>query len=103
MKNIKKISFLVLLILIIFLFCFIYVIFFYKGDYNNKVNWYSNNKYIGHALYGLDQYSYLNSKESLEFGYSKGIKVMEVDLLYTSDDKIIANHVWNDNIVLTYS
>ena len=50
-------------------------------------------------MYGINNDTYTNSKESLEYGYSKGIRIMEVDLLYTSDNRIVANHFWTDDIL----
>ena len=91
-----------LTILIFVLFFIIYVLFLYKNNNDYNREWYASNKYIGHALYGIGNYSYTNSRESLEYGYSKGIRVMEVDLLYTSDNKIVANHFWFNNDILSY-
>lgn len=93
----------ILSILILILLSVVYVIFLYRNNDNNDNEWYTNNKYLGHALYGIDGNDYTNSMESLEYGYSKGIRVMEVDLLYTKDNHIVANHFWEFDYVLDYN
>lgn len=97
----KKLMMFIFVTLIIILFFFIYFMFFYKVD-NDMMAWYNNNQYIGHALYGIDGCDYVNSSDSLEYGYSKGIRVMEVDLLYTSDNELVVNHDWEYGIIKTY-
>ena len=97
----KKIIRIILIILILILLAFLYLIFLYKVD-NKEYAWYGDNKYIGHAFYGIDGLSYVNSSEALECGYDKGIRVMETDLIYTSDKRIVINHDWNNTGILTY-
>ena len=51
-----------------------------------------NSKTIAHALGGVDNKSYLNSKEAFETNYNKGFRFFEADLTYTSDKKVVLNH-----------
>ena len=82
-----------IIILVLYL---IYFMVFLKLD--NDKSFFRNVKLIGHATYGIDNIDYTNSVESLKLGYDNGIRVMEVDFLFTSDGEIVLNHYWmNDN------
>tara|TARA_B100000902_G_C27186771_1_gene851751 strand:+ start:8 stop:787 length:780 start_codon:yes stop_codon:yes gene_type:complete len=50
--------------------------------------------FIAHAGGSIDSYVYTNSLESLEKNYSLGARYFELDLLVTSDKKIVAAHDW---------
>ena len=82
-------------IIIIFL---LYVIFFFTIKKNDNNNLLYNTKFIGHAFYGVDNIDYTNSKEAFKKGYDNGIKIMEVDFLFTSDRKLVLNHFWEDSV-----
>lgn len=56
--------------------------------------WVKNNKFVAHALGGIDGKAYTNSLEALEASYKKGYKVFEVDLVLTSDKELAARHDW---------
>ena len=60
-------------------------------------------KFIGHGIYGIDNISYTNSFESLELAIKNEIKVVEVDFLFTSDGELVLNHLWNNNIDVSYN
>ncbi len=47
-----------------------------KFDYS----WTKNNKYIAHALGGINEDYYTNSLEALEYNYKRGLRVFEADL-----------------------
>ena len=81
--------------IVILVSCLIYFTMFFKLD--SEKSFFKNINYIGHATYGIDNIDYTNSKESLKFGYDKGIRVMEVDFLFTSDDELVLNHYWMGN------
>ncbi|MGL4335443.1 MAG: phosphatidylinositol-specific phospholipase C/glycerophosphodiester phosphodiesterase family protein [Turicibacter sp.] len=51
--------------------------------------------YVAHALGGIDGYPYTNSLEAFESNYEEGYKLFEVDLLFTSDDELVARHEWS--------
>ena len=89
------ISFLVLLLL----GYLIYFLLFMRAKDNDleKV------KFIGHGIYGIDNISYTNSFESLELAIKNEIKVVEVDFLFTSDGELVLNHLWNNNIDVSYN
>lgn len=95
----KKKIFIILFLILIFATIILTI---FKNNTKDEEKWYVNNPLIGHALYGIDNNYYTNSYEALEFGYNKGIKVFEADFLLTSDDKLILNHFWENDEVLTY-
>lgn len=66
----------------------------YMDNYPKKFNysWVSENRYIAHALGGVDGYTYTNSKEALEKSYERGMRVMETDISLSSDDKLLLLH-----------
>ncbi|WP_101773107.1 stalk domain-containing protein [Peptostreptococcus faecalis] len=66
----------------------------YMDNYPKKFNysWVKENRYIAHALGGIDGNSYTNSKDALEKNYEKGIRVFEADISLSSDNKLILFH-----------
>lgn len=77
----------------------------------NKVFQWEDYKVAAHALGGMDNLTYLNSKESFVNAYENGIRLFEVDLSRTSDGIWVCRHSWkeslgqwneNDQRVLTY-
>ncbi len=50
--------------------------------------------FIAHAGGSIDKHVYTNSLESLQKNYSLGARYFELDLLLTSDNKIVAAHDW---------
>ena len=53
-------------------------------------------RYIAHGGGAIDGFIYVNSIEGMELAYSNGYKMFEVDLLITSDGKLIGSHDWSD-------
>ena len=51
---------------------------------------------IGHGMFGIDGTTYTNSKEAFLNGYKNGLRVFEIDLELTSDDKLVLVHDWNN-------
>lgn len=60
--------------------------------------YYEKYNYIAHALGGIDGKDYTNSKEAMELSYKNGLRLIEFDLLYTSDGHLIARHNWNTKL-----
>ena len=50
--------------------------------------------FIAHAGGAIDDLFYTNCLEALDLSYSKGCKLFELDLITTSDGKIVAAHHW---------
>ena len=48
--------------------------------------------FIAHAGGAIDGINYTNCREALDFSYSKGCKLFELDLVLTTDGKIVAQH-----------
>ena len=47
---------------------------------------------VAHAMGSIDGIRYSNSLEAFQLNFSKGFRVFEVDLMLTSDDKVVALH-----------
>lgn len=69
----------------------------------NENQWYDADRVIVHALGEIDDITYSNSKEAMENSYCNGKKLLECDLIMTSDNQVVACHdweiwnSWNDN------
>lgn len=50
---------------------------------------------ISHAMGGIDGNNYSNCLEGFQENYAEGHRIFEVDLLYTSDDRIVLWHHWD--------
>lgn len=72
--------------------------FFILYIYWNSQPYYKKYHYIAHALGGIDDKKYTNSKEALEYSYSMGNRLMEVDLVLTSDKQLVARHRWSNDL-----
>ncbi|AZK45984.1 phosphatidylinositol-specific phospholipase C/glycerophosphodiester phosphodiesterase family protein [Paenibacillus lentus] len=51
---------------------------------------------IAHAMGGIEDMTYTNTKEAFMVNYEKGTRVFEVDLLLSEDDELIARHEWGE-------
>ena len=68
-----------------------------KGDYDlNLVNKLArdSSRFIAHAGGGISGFKYTNSLEALNYSYSKGFKLFELDIQKTSDNHFVAVHDW---------
>lgn len=65
----------------------------YSGVVGEPQNWH-NYDYVAHGLGAYGTHLVSNSADAMLFNYYNGQKVFEVDLIYTSDDVLIANHDW---------
>lgn len=50
--------------------------------------------YIAHYAGKIDGVGYTNSLEAIENSIAKGMRHIEIDLIYTSDDSLVAVHDW---------
>ena len=62
------------------------------AKYDFDYSWVENNKYICHALGGIENDVYTNSKEAFILNYEKGHRVFEVDLDLTEDGELVCSH-----------
>lgn len=51
---------------------------------------------IAHAMGGIEDMTYTNTREAFIANYEKGTRVFEVDLLLSKDDELIARHEWGE-------
>lgn len=90
----KKIEyFIIMLMIIIISFSIFYFIdrrniMIYKKTVNEQ-------NYVAHALGGVDEFGYTNSKEALENSYNNGFRIFEADVKLTSDKKLVCVHGWS--------
>ncbi|MBW4841338.1 MAG: glycerophosphodiester phosphodiesterase [Paenibacillaceae bacterium] len=51
---------------------------------------------VAHAMGGIEGLTYTNSYDAFVANYEKGFRVFEVDLLLSSDGKLVARHEWGE-------
>lgn len=91
----------ILVVLATFLIFIIIVMYINKPS--SKIRyWYENNLLVAHALGGIDGKTYTNSIDALEYNYSKGHRVFEVDLSLTSDGFMVGRHGWEADLANLY-
>jgi len=66
-------------------------IYFPKIKYEFEPN---DNRYIAHAGGEIDGIKSTNSKEALDYSYSRGFRLFELDIIETSDGHLVAAHDW---------
>lgn len=54
----------------------------------------NNNRYIAHAGGEVNGIKSTNSKDALDQNYAKGFRLFELDIIETSDKKLVAAHDW---------
>ena len=54
----------------------------------------SNDRYIAHAGGEINGVKSTNSKQALDANYEKGFRLFELDIIETSDGKMVAAHDW---------
>ncbi|NJB69831.1 glycerophosphoryl diester phosphodiesterase [Saonia flava] len=55
----------------------------------------NNNRYIAHAGGEVNGVKSTNTKDALDQNYAKGFRLFELDIIETSDGKLVAAHDWN--------
>ncbi len=51
---------------------------------------------MGHALTGLNETRYNNTRAAFENGYANGYRYFEVDIIMTSDNRLVCCHGWSE-------
>ena len=64
---------------------------FILSDFRNE-----SDRFIAHAGGAIDGNIYTNSLEALNYSYEKGLRLFELDLQLSSDNKIVAVHSWKE-------
>jgi len=69
---------------------------FEKNIKKISINEYFKNskRFIAHAGGKIDEHIYTNSLEALNQSYNNGIRIFELDIIYTSDGHFVAAHDW---------
>lgn len=52
------------------------------------------NRYLAHAGGEIDGNRYTNSLEAIDYNYSRGFRVFEIDIIQTSDGHLVCAHDW---------
>jgi glycerophosphoryl diester phosphodiesterase len=65
---------------------------FIEKIFNEKTN--KRYSLIAHAGGGIDNYTYTNSEEALNNSIKKGFSLIELDMIETSDNQLVAAHDW---------
>lgn len=52
-------------------------------------------RFIAHAAGGIEGYIYTNSLDALQYSYSQGMRLFEIDLLPTKDLHLVGSHSWS--------
>ncbi|MCO8193049.1 glycerophosphodiester phosphodiesterase family protein [Anaerofustis sp. NSJ-163] len=94
MENILKILFVSIIVIVV---C---MLFFYNYKKKNALNFLKRG-IMAHSCGEIDGIHYTNSKEAFENTINKGIKLIEVDFSFTSDNKIVALHPYHKKIYET--
>ena len=68
------------------------IVYFPKETYEYTPN---INRYIAHAGGEVNGIKSTNSKNALDENYKKGFRIFELDIIETSDGKLVAAHDWN--------
>lgn len=63
-----------------------------RDDYKTYKN--DITRYIAHAGGKINTHTYTNSLEALNYNYSKGFRLFELDIIKTKDGKYVAAHDW---------
>lgn len=66
-------------------------VYFPKVRYEFEPN---NNRYIAHAGGEVNGIKSTNTKDALDQNYAKGFRIFELDIVETSDGKLVAAHDW---------
>ena len=80
---------------------------FMKNEFTGFVVRRDNTKFIktdqiiSHAGGSIEGYSYTNSLESLDYNYSKGSRLFEIDVRKTKDNQFVGVHEWNEWVKMT--
>ncbi|MBI0577831.1 hypothetical protein IEC97_10690 [Neobacillus cucumis] len=57
--------------------------------------WIQKNKIIAHGMGGVERKRVTNSLKAFQSNYKDGIRVFEVDLVFTTDGHLVARHDWH--------
>lgn len=63
--------------------------------------WYTKYHVIAHGGGGIDGRTYTNSLEAWNYSYSRGTRVIDADMRFTTDGELVLRHEWNDNLEQT--
>lgn len=56
--------------------------------------WYENHSLVAHAGGAIEGNTYTNSMNALEYNYAKGVRAFEIDMIFSTDCKLVCRHDW---------
>lgn len=59
--------------------------------------WYAKYRLIAHGCGGIDGKMITNSLEALDYNYSIGTRLFDVDVCWSADSVLVCRHSWKDN------
>ena len=65
------------------------------------MKWYEKYHFISHGGGGIDGKTQTDSLDAWKLSYSRGNRVFDADLSFTSDRKLVLRHYWGDNLEQT--
>lgn len=60
----------------------------------NGNEWYAKYHFIAHNGGGIDGKTGTDSREAWELSYKRGVRIIDADLRFTTDDKLVVRHEW---------
>ncbi|MEK3900633.1 MULTISPECIES: phosphatidylinositol-specific phospholipase C/glycerophosphodiester phosphodiesterase family protein [unclassified Paenibacillus] len=64
------------------------------GKEKQPATGFAAHRVIAHAMGGINDKAYTNTKDAFIANYEQGTRIFEADLLLTSDDELVARHEW---------
>lgn len=64
------------------------------GKEKQPATGFAAHRVIAHAMGGINDKAYTNTKDAFIANYEQGTRIFEADLLLTSDEQLVARHEW---------
>ncbi|WP_342479111.1 phosphatidylinositol-specific phospholipase C/glycerophosphodiester phosphodiesterase family protein [Paenibacillus sp. FSL H7-0350] len=64
------------------------------GKEKEPATGFAAHRVIAHAMGGINDKAYTNTKDAFIANYEQGTRIFEADLLLTSDEQLVARHEW---------
>lgn len=68
------------------------------GKEKQPATGFAAHRVIAHAMGGINDKAYTNTKDAFIANYEQGTRIFEADLLLTSDEQLVARHEWTSGM-----
>lgn len=68
------------------------------GKEKQPATGFAAHRVIAHAMGGINNKAYTNTKDAFIANYEQGTRIFEADLLLTSDEQLVARHEWTSGM-----